>query len=487
MMHRTVCPHCATPFSFEGEGSGGVIKCPNQQCGMPLRLRPRDAAPPPPPPPPPIELPRPPAMPYPYADNPAPQERPQPAPPPLPEEQTLVPEVILTSADKRRPRGPLQRILAIFFGTNNPTDASILLTGLMAAGATALLYYGLLKPFLREENYIRQLLEFRGWVPYVTVMFTFWAGAILLVKWLKLNLQKRVSSYPLLPGGKRAAIHPGNIDLLQAHLAKMPRWVRRCFLVSRVMHALEHFKVRKNVQEVGAVLTAQAEIDAVRVETSYTMLKVFIWAIPILGFVGTVVGISDAVGGFTGAVQSAEKIDEIKKALGTVTSGLAVAFDTTLLSLVLSIIIMFPANSMQKAEEDLLTSIDEYCHENLLRNLRDDTAPVETVAHPAPPPAPPPESTLVPAMKQLTEAIGLLMTELRTRSEPEARLAALRLQEQTLAQAMRDHLTLMASVGNQLLASMASQPQGNGTPAHKKEMSIEPLPAGLSTPERGRA
>jgi len=52
-----------------------------------------------------------------------------------------------------------------------------------------------------------------------------------------------------------------------------------------------------------------------------------------------------------------------------VTSGLGVAFDTTLLALVMSLFIMFPTSSLQKAEEDFLASIDDYCALHLVRRL----------------------------------------------------------------------------------------------------------------------
>jgi hypothetical protein len=61
----------------------------------------------------------------------------------------------------------------------------------------------------------------------------------------------------------------------------------------------------------------------------------------------------------------------MKDSIGLVTSGLGVAFDTTLLALVMSIFIMFPTSSLQKAEEDYLTQVDDYCRRNLIARLDD--------------------------------------------------------------------------------------------------------------------
>ena len=116
-------------------------------------------------------------------------------------------------------------------------------------------------------------------------------------------------------------------------------------------------------------LRLSAERDENAIESGYTMLRVFIWAIPILGFIGTVLGIGASVGGFSEAVSSASDLDVMKDSIGVVPSGLGVAFDTTLLALVTSVLIMFPTSSLQKAEEDYLARVDEYCQRRLVSRL----------------------------------------------------------------------------------------------------------------------
>jgi hypothetical protein len=105
------------------------------------------------------------------------------------------------------------------------------------------------------------------------------------------------------------------------------------------------------------------------VDSSYTIVKVFIWAIPILGFIGTVLGISTAVSSFD--LEAAGSIEVIQKQLGEVTGGLSEAFDTTLISLIFSLCVMFPTSLLQKAEEDILNQVDDYCNEYLLKRLRE--------------------------------------------------------------------------------------------------------------------
>jgi len=103
------------------------------------------------------------------------------------------------------------------------------------------------------------------------------------------------------------------------------------------------------------------------------VLQVFIWAIPILGFIGTVLGIGNSVNEFSQFIQTAEGGGEftaqMRAALGGVTSGLAVAFNTTYLALVLVIPVMLITSFLQKSEEEYLLDIEEFCLERLLPRL----------------------------------------------------------------------------------------------------------------------
>ena len=77
------------------------------------------------------------------------------------------------------------------------------------------------------------------------------------------------------------------------------------------------------------------------------------------------------VSSFGGEMGAAADIEKIKEQLGQVTGGLSEAFDTTLVSLIFSLFVMFPTSVMQKNEEDLLNKVDEYCNEYFLKRLRE--------------------------------------------------------------------------------------------------------------------
>ena len=240
-------------------------------------------------------------------------------------------------------------------------------------------FYILLIPF--AQFYVGDLFLRRGWVPFVEVALMGWSVAILVLKVRKLQRQKHAMLLDVLPTDIADDITPENVGEFIEHVQSLPTRLHESFMVKRMRRGLEHFQVRRSNPEVASMMLSQSEIDAGAVHTSYTLIKVFIWAIPILGFIGTVLGISNAVGAFSGALDAAQDIAVLKNSLNSVTAGLAVAFDTTLIALVISLIISFPASAMQKAEEDLLGWVDAYCNENLLKRLNDAGGVSEVASH----------------------------------------------------------------------------------------------------------
>lgn len=104
-------------------------------------------------------------------------------------------------------------------------------------------------------------------------------------------------------------------------------------------------------------------------ESSYSFPRILVWAIPLLGFIGTVIGISQAVSEFSGFLEGAEDVEKIKEGIGGVTSGLGVAFDTTLLALFLSVVVMIPLVLIERYESRLLLAMDVFINDKLLSRL----------------------------------------------------------------------------------------------------------------------
>jgi len=130
----------------------------------------------------------------------------------------------------------------------------------------------------------------------------------------------------------------------------------------RILWLLHYLETNADAQRTHELLRHQSDLDADTAAARYRTVKLFIWAMPILGFVGTVLGISLAVGGFseflTGSV-NVDEIDSVTAELGKVAGGLSFAFDTTLLGLLAGLIANITASGVQKRDERFLTALDE--------------------------------------------------------------------------------------------------------------------------------
>ena len=258
------------------------------------------------------------------------------------------------------------------FDNASATSVPMAIAALVGLGIEILFYLFLFVFLLSDSTQIiYDYFYERGWVPYVLTYLASWSFAILFFKHRKLKSQQNVMQFKLLPEDISQDIREDNMGEFYAHIKRLGFDTQQSFLLTRILRGIEHFSVRKNHTETADMLKSQSEIDATMVDSSYVLIKVFIWAIPILGFIGTVLGISEAVSSFGGEMGAAADIEKIKEQLGQVTGGLSEAFDTTLVSLIFSLFVMFPTSVMQKNEEDLLNKVDEYCNEYFLKRLRE--------------------------------------------------------------------------------------------------------------------
>ena len=240
----------------------------------------------------------------------------------------------------------------------------------VSLGYTAIIFGALLGIlFAMKTGYIGSVFfsGSSGTIVNACELFLFcWAFGILILKLQKVGHQKNAMLLDVLPKEIAPEINKGNVGHFIDHVYNLPNRLRDSTMVNRIRRSLEFFETRQNNSEVANLMSSQSDIDAARIQGSYSLLKVFLWAVPILGFIGTVVGLSGAIGSI-----DASNPEAMAASLGNVTSGLGTAFNTTLFGLVLSLIMAFPIAGVQKTEEDNLNVIDAYCNENLLARLND--------------------------------------------------------------------------------------------------------------------
>jgi len=139
---------------------------------------------------------------------------------------------------------------------------------------------------------------------------------------------------------------------LKTQIDQQPGRVQRTYLGRRVAAILDFVESRGAANDLDDQIRSLSDGDIMSVESSYSLLRLITWAIPILGFLGTVLGI-------TGAIQNVSP-ESLDKGLEGVTSGLATAFNATALALSLTMVLMFLSSMIEKLEQGVLERVDHY-------------------------------------------------------------------------------------------------------------------------------
>jgi biopolymer transport protein ExbB/TolQ len=104
------------------------------------------------------------------------------------------------------------------------------------------------------------------------------------------------------------------------------------------------------------------EVASEQQESELSMLRYLVWAIPSIGFIGTVRGIGVAL-------QRADQA--LQGDISGVTSALGVAFNSTLVALFISILLMLLIHLLQGGQEGLILRLQTFCREQLIDKLFD--------------------------------------------------------------------------------------------------------------------
>lgn len=222
----------------------------------------------------------------------------------------------------------------------------------------------------KQMDWITAMFTQRGFTPYVIIFLSFWSFASLFIKWRKLKLQRQTLLIDVVPAQANFVLSAESVRQVTENLFRSVDDPKFFVLFNRIHIALSNLRNLGRVSDVDEILRSQADHDESVLETSYSLLRGFVWAIPVLGFIGTVMGLSVAIGGFGEVLGSSSELSEITNSLKTVTGGLATAFETTLLALVFALLIQMMVVFLRKAEEEFLDLCTEYCQKNIVNRLR---------------------------------------------------------------------------------------------------------------------
>ncbi len=132
-------------------------------------------------------------------------------------------------------------------------------------------------------------------------------------------------------------------------------------LVQTLRSSLWRYSATRNVQNLSDAIESNLSALAVRQDSENTMIRYLIWAIPSIGFIGTVRGIGQAL----------SKADQaLAGDISGMTDSLGVAFNSTFVALLISIFLMFLFHQLQRLQDTQILDTQEYCEKHLLSRIR---------------------------------------------------------------------------------------------------------------------
>ncbi|MGA0419193.1 MAG: MotA/TolQ/ExbB proton channel family protein [Phycisphaerales bacterium] len=256
----------------------------------------------------------------------------------------------------------------------NPSAASSLLLALLMLAVV----YGGLAPLRERPGFDvawTYLTGFSG-IPIPMAFLAAWATSMLLLKRLKISAQRRALRLRFLPTDAAFTLSSATAERVIEAIETSVDEPERFMYLQRVLRALKSVRNVGRVGDIDEMLSSRAEQDEIVVDGGYTLVRGFVWAIPVLGFIGTIVGLTAAIGRFgTVLSEPGMPLEEITAGLTDVIGGLDTAFVTTGEGLVAALLIHLLQVFVRREDETFLDEVREACTNEVVARVRLISAP----------------------------------------------------------------------------------------------------------------
>ena len=195
------------------------------------------------------------------------------------------------------------------------------------------------------------------------IMLMLWAMIIIAYKFTQLFGEHNAMSASTLNISKGERILPEEVRShykeLEGRINRSPS-LQHKILPKVVTAALQRFDATGSIQDAAHAAQARADTAYSQLESDLSLLRYIAWAIPSVGFIGTVRGIGEAL---------ALADQAIRGNIKGVTEALGLAFNSTLVALLLSIVLMYFVHLLQSKQEQLLVDIEERVSKDIIGQM----------------------------------------------------------------------------------------------------------------------
>jgi len=216
----------------------------------------------------------------------------------------------------------------------------------------------------KDPNYVSErsfYVVLKDWEQESCVILALWALAMIGYKGWHSRSERKLLDQDLVHVPEGMRILPEDTREYARPLEALPPAEAQGLLPRALLVALYRFGATRNVQDVSEAARGVCSGEADRLDSELSMLRYIAWAIPAIGFIGTVRGIGDALG---------EAHKAVTGDVSGVTEGLGVAFNSTLIALLISIVLMFLLHQLQLTQERLVLDTETYLDQRLIRHMQ---------------------------------------------------------------------------------------------------------------------
>lgn len=214
------------------------------------------------------------------------------------------------------------------------------------------------EPFVQDRSLYVVLRDYEQESCFVLM---FWAIAIMAFKARAALAERQLLSGEFVHVSDGMSILPEDTREFTRPIQALPEEQQDALLPRTLLAALHRFSSTRNVQDASEAAKSVCEAESDRLDSELSMIRYIAWAIPSIGFIGTVRGIGEALGQAYKAVEGD---------IAGVTTSLGVAFNSTFIALVISIVLMFLLHQLQLIQERLVLDTHTYADQRLLRHLQ---------------------------------------------------------------------------------------------------------------------
>ena len=187
-----------------------------------------------------------------------------------------------------------------------------------------------------------------------------WATAIISFKGFALVRQRVQLDQHIVPIKAGIKILPQDTYRYSRKIQSLKNTQRQFLLPRALETGLHRFGTTRRIQDVSAAIGEVCETESERLDSELSTIRYIVWAIPSIGFIGTVRGISQALG---------EAYRALEGDISGVTSNLGIAFNSTFVALLISLFVMFLMHQLQRAQEKFVLDTQKYCDTQLIPHL----------------------------------------------------------------------------------------------------------------------